>query len=278
MKPLMGDSPCEARAANEAKPSSLDPIELNRYTTVHEELQKRGRRKTCGVHSLRGRSPDSETELIVRLNCKSWDCAFCGARKAARYKRRIREVAEQEGLNRFLTLTLDPRKIEGDPVCYLRSVFAKFRVYLLRTYGKGKKAIKFIAVLEFHKNGVPHLHVLLGRFIKQQWISQCWSALGGGRIVDIRYVDVHRISRYLAKYLTKELLMSAPQRCRRVTCSRSIHLNEKQSTETNWVMEKRSIFLLYEVFRAVAARVVLDHEGFICSFLVPAGMETPFLE
>ena len=42
-------------------------------------------------------------------------------------------------------------------------------------------------------------------------------------MVDIRYVDVHRVSRYLSKYLTKELLMSASLRSRRVTTSRGMN-------------------------------------------------------
>ncbi len=143
-----------------------------------------------------------------------------------------------------MTLTLDPSRIEGDPARYLRSVFNKYRVYLLRKYGH---SIKYIAILEFHKSGIPHLHVLVDRYIAQAWISDSWSALGGGNIVDIRYVDVHRIAHYLAKYLTKELLLSAPERSRRVTTCRSIHLNEKQPTETTWVMDKRSIFYLLEL-------------------------------
>jgi len=85
-------------------------------------------------------------------------------------------------------------------------VFNKFRVSLLRKF---KCTVNYIAILEFHKSGIPHLHVLIDRFIAQRWISEAWSALGGGGIVDIRFVDVHRISHYLAKYLTKELLMSA---------------------------------------------------------------------
>jgi hypothetical protein len=36
-------------------------------------------------------------------------------------------------------------------------------------------------------------------------------------MVDIKLVDVHRVSHYLSKYLTKDLLLSAPSRCRRVT-------------------------------------------------------------
>jgi hypothetical protein len=38
-------------------------------------------------------------------------------------------------------------------------------------------------------------HVLLSKYIPQQWISDSWSALGGGEIVHIKQVDVHRISR-----------------------------------------------------------------------------------
>jgi len=177
-----------------------------------------------------------------------------------------------EKLTRFLTLTLDPAKIEGDPVPYLRVVFSKFRVYLHRKYNR---PIKYIAVLEFHKSGVPHLHVLVDRYIPQAWISESWSALGGGNIVDIRQVDVHRIGHYLAKYLTKELLLSAPERSRRVTTSRSLHLNEKQPTETTWVMDKRSIFLLYELLCRIASDVQLDKEGFISSFVVASGIDTP---
>jgi hypothetical protein len=73
-------------------------------------------------------------------------------------------VAEQLKLQRFVTLTLNPEKIEGDSVIYLRETFNKLRTYLRRKYGS---APKYIAVLEFHENGKPHLHVLIDRFIEQ---------------------------------------------------------------------------------------------------------------
>ena len=66
------------------------------------------------------------------------------------------------------------------------------------------------------QNGTPHLHILIDRFIEQQWIKTTWQQIGGGMHVDIRRVDVHRVSRYVSKYLTKELLTSAPERSRRV--------------------------------------------------------------
>ena len=208
----------------------------------------------------------------VRGDCNTWGCGYCGLRKARRYKKSIRAIAERESLTRFLTLTLDPSKIDGDPVRFLREVFNKFRVYLLRKYDC---SIKYIAVLEFHESGIPHLHILLDRFVPQQWISQSWSALGGGRIVHIQLVDVHRIAHYLAKYLTKELLMSAPERSRRVTTSRSIHLIEKKVSDFTWALDKRSIFHLFALFSNVAQDIQVDQEGFLVSFLVPTGLDTP---
>lgn len=244
----------------------------NRYDVAIKELQAIGRCKYCGARTLRGYTLDGRSEKLIRLNCKKWACAYCGPRKAWRYKQAIRAIAERNSLTRFLTLTLDPSKIEGDAVRYLRRVFNKFRVSLLRKFGC---SVTYIAILEFHKSGIPHLHVLIDRFVVQKWISVAWSAVGGGEIVDIRSVDVHRISHYLAKYLTKELLMSAPLRSRRVTTSRSIHLLEKTASDTTWVIDGRSIFYLFSIFESFAQDVQADCDGFLFSFSLPVGTDTP---
>jgi hypothetical protein len=264
-----GGASARAELRSEAEQrTSLDSKEINRYTHDLAELHKQGRKRYCGLRTLRGSSADGSVIRFIRLDCKTWGCPYCAPRKAKRYKAAIREIAEREQLNRFLTLTLDPRKIEGSPVRYLRRVFNKFRVYLLRKYGK---SIKYIAVLEFHKNGNPHLHILLDRFIKQQWISEKWSALGGGRIVDIKFVDVHRISRYLSKYLTKELLLSAPSRSRRVTTSRGIRLLEKKVSEIAWRLLELSIFHLYWRYQSSAQNVIPDETGLLFQFSIQIG-------
>jgi hypothetical protein len=261
----------ELRSEATQRGPSLVLNQINRYTNAQHELQKRGRKRYCGSRTFRGLLDDG-SEKAIRGDCKTWVCEYCGPRKAWRYKQAIRAIAERHSLTRFLTLTLDPSKIEGDPVRYLRRVFNKFRVSLLRKFGC---SVTYIAILEFHKSGIPHLHVLINRFILQRWISESWSALGGGEIVDIRFVDVHRISHYLAKYLTKELLMSAPLRSRRVTTSRSIHLLEKKASETKWVMDRRSIFHLFAIFHEVARDLQVDCEGFLASFVIPVGIDTP---
>jgi hypothetical protein len=148
-------------------------------------------------------------------------------------------------LRRFLTLTLDPSKIEGDPFPYINAAFAKLRVYLQRHYGV---SLQYIRVLEFQKNGNPHFHILIDRYIEIAWIRKAWVAVGGGYMIDIRLVDVHRVSRYLSKYLTKDLLMSAPLRCRRVPTSRGIKLLEKTRSETVWTLIKVPISSLVVIY------------------------------
>jgi hypothetical protein len=241
-----------------AVPSSLDPIKSNRNKHPN-------RHRYCGCFTLVGQSLTGDETQYQRLNCKTWTCKYCGRKKAKRYKHAIRSVAEELKLQRFLTLTLDPARIKGDSVVYLRETFNKLRTYLRRKFDC---APKYLAVLEFHKNGQPHLHVLIDRFIEQAWLSAAWSAVGGGRMVDIGFVDLHRVSRYLAKYLTADLFLSAPKGVRRVTCSRGIVLLEKRSKTHTWTLLKASIFYLYSRLFVVAVRLQYDDEEILESFVV----------
>ena len=110
------------------------------------------------------------------------------------------------------------------------------RVLLARKYGK---SIDFIAVLEFQKNGMAHFHILLGVYIPQEWLSETWESIGGGKIVDIRYIDVHRVSAYLSVYLTGDKVIKTlellPKRARIFTTSRSIALWDKKKKGVGWL-------------------------------------------
>jgi hypothetical protein len=236
-----------------------------------DELFRRAKTPSlCGAHSLRGTSLDGKETRFHRLNCRCWDCSYCGPKRAARYKYAIRDAATELRLTRFLTLTLDPKKVTGDPVVYLRECWNKFRVYLRRGYGESPK---FIAVLEFQKEkpgnpGLPHLHILTDRFIHQEWIKRTWQKIGGGMHVDIRLVDLHRVANYLSKYLTKDLLLSAPKRTRRVTTSRGICLNKKTEKKHRWVRLRAPINRLYEMYAAHALDLEYDEDEMLRSFVV----------
>jgi len=84
--------------------------------------------------------------------------------------------------------------------------------------------------------------------------------------VDIKRVDMHRVSHYLSKYLTKEMLMYAPKRARRVTTSKGIRLLEKQPTDFEWRMLRIPIPRLFDVYRSRVTRIDSDLDGCLLAF------------
>ncbi len=171
-----------------------------------------------------------------------------------------------------MTLTIDSKLIEDqDPVAYINAAFAKWRVYLKREF---RISITYIRILEFQKNGNPHFHVLVDRFIPHAWIQRTWQAVGGGRFVNIKHVDIHRVVHYLSKYLTKELLLSAPKRSRRITVSRGICLIEKHKSVDLWNFYRVPILNLFLEFLPGPEDVFLDEEGVLKEFQVkPPGFD-----
>jgi hypothetical protein len=182
-------------------------------------------------------------------------------------------VATQNQLCRFLTLTLNPRScpatdsVATDSVAYVKNCWAKFRTYLKRRY---QTPLSFIAVVELQQSGYAHLHVLVDRFIEQNWIAEAWQAVGGGRIVDIRYVDIHRIAPYMSKYLTKDLLLAPfKPRQRRYSTSRNITLISN-TPSGEWGLLKVPIEFLFALRRRRFLEVSFDDQGSLQSFVLSA--------
>lgn len=172
-----GRAPMKASAGEArfpARPSSLDSH------WNHRNDQPARRPHYCGKWTL-VRSEDGRRR-ILRLKCNTWACRKCGPKKAKRYKAAIRAEADRLKLCRFMTLTLDSSKIDGDSVKYLNACWAEMRVYLKRMLGRNKK-LQFIRVLEFHTSGIPHLHILVSHFIGQGLFSGAWKRATGGRIL-----------------------------------------------------------------------------------------------
>ncbi len=180
----------------------------------------------------------------------SYRCNRCRNPKLKKVRARICQIATEQKLTRMATLTLDPKsvpgKFRGRTDRYIRECWRELRNSLSREYGKD---LPFIGVLEFQENKAAHLHVLFGRYIPQAWLSGRWESVGGGRVVDIRYVEVHRVSAYLAVYLaggkvirTLELL---PKRARIFTTSRSVVLWGKKQ-KSGWWLRRVGLSELYD--------------------------------
>lgn len=254
-------------------PPLLDEVQTNRD-------RNKGWRKNCGRFSVRGESSVTAGKMrYCRVGCKCWDCSGCGPRRASMYCIRIAQTAERLKLNKMLTLTLDPAKLQGqDSTRYINEVFADFRVYLRRKLGR---APSYIRVLEYQKNGNAHLHILVACYLPQKWVSEAWEAVGGGRIVDIRMIDMHRVSHYLSKYLTKQMIELAPARARRVTTSRDIRLLEKQAGgEFAWALLRVPLPQLFDRCEGKITKCTSDADGYLLTFETfeePSPMNEPLV-
>jgi hypothetical protein len=239
-------------------PSSLDSITNNRHNGTPDYYARPcGRGKYCGRLSVKGVDPKTKRTIYRRINCGSWTCSYCGPRKAKTARCAIRRFSEELGLRYFLTLTLDPSNLKNgeSAVRHLRATFNKFREYLRRKYDVPPH---YICVMEFTQAGIPHLHVLFDRYIEQAWISKTWDSLGGGRIVFIKQVTVRNVARYLSKYLTKDLILSAPKGTRRITTARSIKLFPKFNSGISWELLRESIWHLLMIHRSAEFGCQLD--------------------
>ena len=206
--------------------------------------------RVCGRWTMVGHS--AEKVAHSRFRCKSYTCAICGPRKLRRVRKAIVRHAVAKDLYRFVTLTLDPKKLPPgltvqQMVVYLRACWSKMRVSIQRRLSRTTgKSLVFIAVVELHASGVPHLHVLVDSYFPQAWVSQAWQAVGGGQIVDIRAVEIRRVSAYLSKYITKEkMLDNFPKGVRRFSTSRGLSLFERSKGDGSWGLATRAIEEFY---------------------------------
>lgn len=215
---------------------------------------QRPKKKNCGKYTLIGSVNQSFSHH--RLHCKSYGCGCCGPRKIRQVRKRIVQHALQYGLQRFLTLTLDPKKMKPGlgtkaKIAFLNATWRKQRVYLQRYL---RRPLVFIAVIELQGNGNPHLHLLIGSYIPKKWISASWQALGGGWATRIEYADVHRVAAYLAKYFTDESLRGLPPGTRRFSTSRGLALFERRKGTGVWILVRQSL----EYWRDHAAGVTAE--------------------
>ena len=172
-------------------------------------------------------------------------------------RKRIVKLALKHRLRRFLTLTLDPRKMPRGldtpgKIHYLQETWRKMRVSIQRKLGA---SLAFISVVELQANGNPHLHLLVGSYLPKQWISSAWQAVGGGWATRIESADLHRVAAYLAKYLTADSLRDLPPRTRRFSSSKGLALFDRSKGDGAWLLVKTTIELLRE-----SALTVLSEE------------------
>lgn len=162
-------------------------------------------------------------------------------------------------LTRFFTLTLD-RSLEMEIAWQeLPHIWEKMRHRLKRRF----ENFLFVAVLEAHKDGYPHVHGFMNVYVDKHDFTDMWVECGGGKITWIEQVQcVGDISEYVSKqvgrYLSKQNLCLAKSRVgKQHTLWRSLGMKAKfelEPSEKNWVLLKGNLVdnegnLLYNVVR-----------------------------
>jgi hypothetical protein len=202
---------------------------------------RRPKKPTCGQRTLIGFVDGKYSHH--RHRCKSYACGVCGPKKIRQVRKRIVHLAIGCGLQRFLTLTLDPKKLPPGldltgKIAFLYDCWRKMRVYFARHLSH---PLVFISVVELQGNGNPHLHMLIGSYVRKEWINHAWQAVGGGSSTRIEYADIHRVAAYLANYLTDESLCDLPSGTRRFSASRGLVLFDRSKSGDSWILVRGPI-------------------------------------
>lgn len=153
-----------------------------------------------------------EKKVIWRYRCQRRNCKNPKCRKDFSDKRAkaISEEAALNGLDWFMTLTLDPKKFasKADAWQQISHLWLKLRKRLLRR----EPSVGFIAIIaEQPGTGFPHIHAVLTREIDadgnsvwgKQWLMKNWQECGGGF-----ECDLGRIEGDVAKYMTSQAVVA----------------------------------------------------------------------
>lgn len=174
--------------------------------------------------------------LLCTLPCRRWACGWCGPRKIRRLGIRC-HAAEP---NRFFTLTTWT-KAHATPRNAFLTGSRKFPD-LIKLIRKEFGPIEYLRILEAHKNGFPHWHVLArGPYLPQAWLSQVWNNLHQSPIVDVRRPEqIKNTYAYVVKYLCKCKQIAWTER--RIAFSRKFFKTEPPAPNEGWKLISKKRF------------------------------------
>lgn len=175
---------------------------------------------------------------VTPLRCKCWHCRDCGPMRC----RELRWKARSANPSIFLTLTIR-KGTYATPDEQARE-FAKgwrmLRQYLMRELGWSKLA--FLCVIEKHKSGWPHMHLLIrSKYIPHQLIRAFWIKRFNSPIIDIKQITSKAMAAvYISKYMAKD-----PQKydgTKRYWCSQDWDLIKKEKEQ-----KAKDLDVFYEI-------------------------------
>lgn len=162
--------------------------------------------------TLVGANESNTIFRFIPVRCKCWSCPHCCKINAWQLEQKLAEGKPTA----FITLTCKPSESETPKAAHdrcrpmINRMFAKLRA----DHGM----IEYACILETHKNGFPHWHILARcSFIPHARIKALWEKMTGNAIVAIEKIRHQRsMGKYLVKYCGKEMQQPKLNRLGRV--------------------------------------------------------------
>jgi hypothetical protein len=245
-----------------------------------------------------------ETRGIVRLRCKMWNCAYCARLNAEQWRDHISKAIARfdqnpdNGLWLFVTITAHRRAHAAHrTIQNILTGWPRLRKRLAREFG----GFSFVRVLERHKSGAYHMHLLMrvkGLYVTRddfrsqrdgkvryrgrhyRTIKQHAVECGMGYMVDVSpLVNEHLapapalvVARYITKYMTKHAARDFPPKVRRIVTSRDIGAPKAGTGSRDWNV-RSGIFAAelekWDFWWLGRSPRVLTLEDFECSLYFP---------
>jgi len=173
--------------------------------------------------------------IVIAIACRRWGCSHCGRVRTAQL---ANNVARAEP-NRFITLTTDAKLWNSPREAFdgVRRKLPDFTKAIRKKIGN----FEYVRILELHKNGMPHWHLLArSAYIPQQLLSDTWARYTGSVIVDVRAIGKYfNAVRYVTKYLTKVAYIEWTTR--RVSWSKDFFPDQPKTDQTDWQLENKRL-------------------------------------
>lgn len=152
----------------------------------------------------------STGEVVGEVPCRRRRCSVCGPKLRASYVAHYTEKLAPLPALYHVTLTLDPKAFvgSGSVLELLRQdLWTRFRKALTRACSKEGGKLTYLAGIEAHEHGWPHVHAILSIPIAdaEAVIARQWFRVGGGAVLDIEAIgpterDVARTVGYVLKH------------------------------------------------------------------------------
>ena len=212
--------------------------------TDHLDLTSEEPRPDCrrDLDHLRLRSVE-DPERTAPARCKQWKCACCGHRlRMGLIEELERVTGERPELRRLVTLTVGrqgPSVVE-DQHEYITGCWDDLSDRMRRRYGD----VSYVLIRhEGDENGRAHIHLLVDRYLPQEWLSQAAAGVGLGEVVDIRRVNARNAVHYLSAYLGRGALADLPKGLHRYSSSADLDIDpwnpgeNAEQLDEQWVAE-----------------------------------------